>query len=72
MTGLIGVFMLLIEGSFWGVFLALLLIAIHRYSVNLLDQTRVRSAEAEDWIRVRAMTTISCFLLPVYVYLTRI
>jgi hypothetical protein len=71
LTGLVGVFMLLLEGSLWGVFLALLLIAIHRYSVNLLDQTRVRSAEAEDWIRVRAMTTISCFLLPVYVYLTR-
>lgn len=64
--------MLMIEGSLWGVSLALLLVAIHRYAVGLLDQTRVGSAEAEDWIRVRAMTTLSCLALPVYVYLTRI
>lgn len=72
MTGLIGALMLMIEGSFWGVFLALLLVAIHRYAVGLLDRSRVRSVEAEDWIRVRAMTTLSCLALPLYVYLTRV
>lgn len=72
MTGLIGAFMLLFEGSFWGMTLALLLVAIHRYAVGLLDQAHVRSAEAEDWIRVRAMTTLSCFALPIYVFLTRV
>jgi hypothetical protein len=71
MTGLVGAFMLTLEGNVWGVLLALLLVAIHRYAVGLIDQTRVRSAEAADWIRVRAMTTISCLALPVYLFLTR-
>lgn len=72
MTGLVGAFMLVIEGSLWGTFLTLLLVAIHRYAVGVLDRSRIRSAEAEDWTRVRALTTLSCLALPIYVFLTRV